>query len=230
VGGEVIAVCRTEESVANLLQRAESAGHSQLLLGIALDLTRGDALEELASRLEAANVWPEGLVNNARAIANLELDSADEISRKSFTDELTLGVVVPYELTTTLAAHPESRLRSVINIASIYGLVAANPHLYDRPTKASPVHYGVTKAALLHLTRELASRLAPRGIRVNAVSFGGVDGRADEAFARRYAGMNPMARMLNDEDLAGPVTFLLSPAASGVTGHNLVVDGGWTVW
>jgi NAD(P)-dependent dehydrogenase (short-subunit alcohol dehydrogenase family) len=79
------------------------------------------------------------------------------------------------------------------------------------------------------LTKELAVRLAGRHIRVNAISFGGVEGRVNEAFKARYAQFCPLGRMLNDNDLAGPVEFLATPASSGVTGHNLVVDGGWTI-
>mgnify|MGYP003739618353 FL=1 len=121
---------------------------------------------------------------------------------------------------------PDSRLSSIVNISSMYGIVAPNPLLYDDGLKNSPVHYGVCKAALIHLTKELAVRLAPRNIRVNAISFGGVEGRVDEAFKSRYARLCPLGKMLTEEDLGGSVEFLASEQSRGITGHNLVVDGG----
>ncbi len=93
-----------------------------------------------------------------------------------------------------------------------------------------PVNYLAAKAAHIHLTHDLAVRLAKKNVRVNCISYGGIEGRVDEAFKERYAQMCPSGRMLNDSDLAGPVMFLLSEAASGVTGHNLVADGGWSLW
>jgi len=112
----------------------------------------------------------------------------------------------------------------------MYGIVTATPALYDDPRNMAPMHYGVAKAALIHLTKEMAVRLAPRGVRVNAVSYGGIEGRADEAFAARYKKLAPLERMLRLDEVHAPVEFLLSAGASGMTGHNLVVDGGWTLW
>ena len=92
------------------------------------------------------------------------------------------------------------------------------------------MHYGVAKAALGQLTRELAVRLSGRGIMVNCVAFGGVEGRVDDACRERYAKLCPSGRMLKEEELPGPVDLLLSSAGSGITGHVLFVDGGWTAW
>jgi NAD(P)-dependent dehydrogenase (short-subunit alcohol dehydrogenase family) len=108
--------------------------------------------------------------------------------------------------------------------------VAANPGLYENPASQSPLHYGVAKAALAHLTRELAVRLAPAGIQVNCIAFGGVEGRVDAEFRQRYAKLCPLGRMLNEGEVAGPVDMLLSDHFTAMTGHVLAVDGGWTIW
>ena len=123
-----------------------------------------------------------------------------------------------------------SRLAKVINIGSQYGLVAVNPHLYSDLSSQSPIHYGVAKAALVHLTKELSVRLASKQIYVNCVAYGGVEGRVNVDFQERYASLCPIGRMLNEDDLNGPIEFLLSDSSSGMTGHTLTVDGGWTLW
>jgi NAD(P)-dependent dehydrogenase (short-subunit alcohol dehydrogenase family) len=123
-----------------------------------------------------------------------------------------------------------SQLRRVVNIGSMYGTVAANTHLYTDPVGQSPLHYSVAKAALSHLTKELAVRLSKNSIQVNCVAFGGVEGRVDDAFKQRYAQLCPMGRMLREDEVVGPVDMLLSDKCSGVTGHTLAVDGGWSIW
>ena len=193
------------------------------------DLAREGAVQQVVSRLSAASFHPTVLINNTRDRAHLEQQADGTIADANFTSELRLGVVVPYELTGALASAPSSALGSVINISSIYGLNVPQLRLYERQQDAPPASYGVAKAALLHLTKELAVRMAPR-VRVNAISYGGVSGRASDAFTKRYEDATPMRTMLGDGDLFGAVNFLAGDAARAVTGHNLVVDGGWTLW
>ena len=93
----------------------------------------------------------------------------------------------------------------------------------------NPAGYSATKGALLSVTRYLSTVLAP-SVRVNAVSPGGVWRGQPEAFVQRYVRKTPMGRMAVEEDLKGAVGFLASDLSAYVTGHNLVVDGGWTAW
>lgn len=119
---------------------------------------------------------------------------------------------------------------SVVNFGSIYGVQAPDFSVYREAAMApSPAHYSASKGAVLNLTRYLASYLGSEGIRVNAVSPGGVFDDQDPAFVERYEANTPLGRMAEPEDVAGAVVYLASDAASYVTGHNLVVDGGWTV-
>ena len=80
------------------------------------------------------------------------------------------------------------------------------------------------------MTKELAVRFAKDGIRVNCIAFGGIDGRVDKNFKDRYSKLTPMGRMLKEEDILGPVDFLLSETSSSITGEVLAADGGWTIW
>ena len=170
------------------------------------------------------------IINNARSIDTLSINEDGTVSRQNFLDEFLLDVVIPYELTMGIHQLKPSRLRSVVNIGSMYGVVAANPSLYEDPVHDSPIHYSVAKAALAHLTRELAVRLAPQDIQVNCVAYGGVEGRVDKKFQDQYARLCPQGRMLSELDITGPIDFLLSASSAAMTGQVLVVDGGWSVW
>jgi NAD(P)-dependent dehydrogenase (short-subunit alcohol dehydrogenase family) len=192
------------------------------------DLASDVGVSSAINQLKTFDVWPTVIVNNARSVETLRVNGDGLTPWEHWHGEFQIGVVAAYQLTMA-CAQSEAPPNSVINISSIYGVTAANRRLYERPDIETSVNYGVVKAGLIHLTKELAVRLAPR-VRVNAVSFGGVRGRASEAFEHRYSELCPGGRMLTDDDVFGPIAFLAGSASSGMTGHNIVVDGGWTVW
>lgn len=118
---------------------------------------------------------------------------------------------------------------SIVNIGSIYGIRAPDFRVYNGTDMTSPVEYSAIKAGIIHLTRYLASYLGRDNIRVNAVSPGGVYNNQPAQFVENYEDRVPLGRMARSEDISGAVVYLLSDAASYVTGHNLVVDGGWSI-
>lgn len=118
---------------------------------------------------------------------------------------------------------------SIIFFASIYGVSGPDMRLYEGTDMANPAGYAASKGGLIQLTRYFATLLAPR-IRVNAISPGGVWRNQPEVFHQRYISRTPLGRMATEEDLKGAVVYLASDLSAYVTGHNLIVDGGWTVW
>ncbi|KAG0163607.1 hypothetical protein DFQ28_005856 [Apophysomyces sp. BC1034] len=118
---------------------------------------------------------------------------------------------------------------SVINIASLYGVVGPDWRLYEGTSMGNPAAYGASKGALIQLTNWLATTLAPH-VRVNTISPGGVWRNQPDVFTQRYIERTPLGRMATEEDFKGAALFLASDLSAYVTGQNIVVDGGWCAW
>lgn len=226
-GNNVIALCFRETS--RVLLEKEFSNDPKLSV-ISIDLMAENAVQNLVKKLLKLGRFPTILINNARNLENMKVENHLEVSREKFLSEFLLGVEIPFELTMGLFKIKNSKLKVVINISSIYGLVVPNLTIYESKNASVPVHYGVAKAALNHLTKELAVRLADHGIRVNAVAFGGVEGRASPQFVNNYSNLSPNQRMLSADDLFGPIEFLISDRCRAITGEVVAVDGGWTLW
>ena len=116
----------------------------------------------------------------------------------------------------------------VINVASDLGVIAPNQNIYDGDVK--PVDYSVTKHAIIGLTKYLSTYFGDKNIRVNAISPGGVYTNQSDDFVERLSKLIPMGRMANKDEYKGAIVFLCSDASSYMNGHNLILDGGRTVW
>lgn len=207
------------------LQELQSLGDG--VYGIAVDFRKCDPVETIMDALEKNNLKVTALVNAARDLSTLAVGEDGEISKDNWLGEYNVDVVFPYQLTRALVeAHP---LKSVVNISSMYGMNSFNPQLYAgvfRPV----LQYACAKAALIHLTKCLAVCLADKKIMVNCISYGGVEGRVDEDFKKRYAQLCPLGRMMSAEEAVPALDFLISGNDRYITGQNIVVDGGWNLW
>lgn len=139
---------------------------------------------------------------------------------------LTSAFVLSQECKTALE---QSGHGSIILFSSIYGMVGPDFRMYEGTHMINPAAYLASKGGMLQLMRYLATFFAPK-IRVNAVSPGGVARDYPEIFNERYRSRVPLGRQASEEDLKGAAAYLASDLSTYVTGHNLVVDGGWTAW
>lgn len=133
---------------------------------------------------------------------------------------------------TMLAAGIKGR---IIQTASIYGVVGPDNRIYEGSDYLggpinTPAVYSASKAAVVGFTKWLATYWAEKGIRVNCLVPGGVSSGQNSEFSQRYAARTPLGRMADADEMAPPLLFLASEASSYVTGHVLMVDGGWTAW
>jgi NAD(P)-dependent dehydrogenase (short-subunit alcohol dehydrogenase family) len=203
------------------------------------DVTDRRSIESAAERIVSELGEPAVLVNNAGVdqppdtggsrsrIADLPIDQ--------FRRMIEVNLLGTFQMTQVIGARMAARgSGSVINIGSLYASVSPDQRFYDHlagdlPFLKSPA-YGASKAAVVNITRYFATLWGSRGVRVNALSPGGVSGAQDDQFKQKYSARVPLGRMAEPRDLKGPLLFLASCASSYVTGHELKVDGGFTAW
>ena len=118
---------------------------------------------------------------------------------------------------------------SVINVASIYGIVGPDPRLYTGLNMFNPSAYAASKGGIVQFTKWCATVLAPE-VRCNAITPGGIFRNQAKEFLERYESRTPLKRMAHEDDFIGATIFLASDLSKYVTGQNIVVDGGFSVW
>ena len=159
--------------------------------------------------------------------------TVDELTAEEFDAANRVNITGTFVLARA-AAQAMSAGGSIVLFASMYGLVAPDPRVYHPPMNPNPIEYGAGKAAIVQMTRYLATAWGPRGIRVNAVAPGPFPNAAVQrehpAFVQRLADRVPLGRVGRQDEIAGAVTFLAADESAYMTGTTLRVDGGWTAW
>ena len=188
----------------------------------------------LIEELKRSGLGLNILVNNAAFVGTSDLPGwgvpFQEQSIETWRRALEVNLTAIFELCQGLLPLLESAQgASVVNIASIYGMYGPDWSLYEGTNMSNPAAYGASKGGLIQLTRWLATTIAP-GVRVNAISPGGVFRNQPEEFVKRYAAKTPLGRMATEDDFRGALAYLASDSSKFVTGQVLQVDGGWGSW
>jgi NAD(P)-dependent dehydrogenase (short-subunit alcohol dehydrogenase family) len=238
-GASVLAIDRPDLQGSQALEALVSRWLDQRLSFVFSDVRNRETLQAACEECKRRWGLPTVLVNNAgidqppkkkgkpRGVEEIPLEENREILEVN-----TLGAFLVSQVFGTEMV--KGKRGSIINIGSLYASVSPDPRFYNHipqdPPFLKPPAYGASKAALVNLTKYLATLWAPYGVRVNALSPGGVLGAQDEEFKRKFCDRVPMGRMATPEDLKGPLVFLASKASAYVTGIELRVDGGFTAW
>jgi NAD(P)-dependent dehydrogenase (short-subunit alcohol dehydrogenase family) len=202
------------------------------------DVTDRESVAAAARRIDGAVGPVDVLVNNAGIDQPPEAAATtyavEDVPLEDFRKTLDVNLVGTFNATQAFGAGMRDRGHgSIVNIGSLYASRAPDPRLYDHlevdPPFLKPAAYGASKAGVVSLTTYFARLWGPYGVRVNAISPGGVAGGQDPEFVRKYTERVPLGRMAEPEDLVGPLLFLASDVSRYVTGQNLRVDGGITV-
>ncbi|NDG26290.1 MAG: SDR family oxidoreductase, partial [Proteobacteria bacterium] len=178
--------------------------------------------------------------NNAAinpAVSDKGLDSSrfEDVTFNDLQRELNVNLIGSVLCSKTFGTHfAQNEGGTIVNISSELAILGPDQRLYQQKdgiqTFFKSAAYGATKAAVLSLTQYLACYWAKNNIRVNAISPGGIENNQNVDFISKYSEKTPMGRMGAPQDLNGALIFLASDSSGYVTGHNLVVDGGWTTW
>ncbi|MCE5341321.1 MAG: SDR family oxidoreductase [Planctomycetaceae bacterium] len=230
------AVALTSRSLSDAKQTAKKLQDKYKTETLPLELDQTD-FEKVSAVVKKASQWKKRidiLVNNAgggsgNGICKL-FDRSPEDIKKMIDVNLTGVIYCCREVGKIMAQQKHGK---IISISSMAALVGRDRRMYERNNLAGqPVDYAAAKAGIIGLTIDLAGYLSPMGINVNCISPGGFERTGmKKGFVKDYSDRTPFGRMGKDGiDLKGAILFLASSASDYVTGHNLVVDGGFSIW
>jgi len=192
-----------------------------------------DERKELRNRVILESSQIDILVNNAAFVGDSKLTGwatdFENQSVETWRRALEVNLVAVFELCQLFNKYMNAGTSSIINIGSIYGFTGPVWELYENTNMSNPAAYAASKGGLIQLTKWLATTLSPN-VRVNTISPGGIQSNQPDVFIQKYANKTPLGRMGEPEDLKGAMLYLASDLSRYVTGHNLVVDGGWSTW
>jgi NAD(P)-dependent dehydrogenase (short-subunit alcohol dehydrogenase family) len=231
LGAFVVVASRNLIKAEGLVRRLNRDADEIRTRHVQLDITQEESIKRCFAEVASAQVRVDVLVNNSYSgtVASL-LDTTPE----SWQSNLDTGLAGPFMcLREVVPLMKAGGGGSVINVASMYGMVSPDQRIYGDTLFQSSPAYAAAKAGLIQLTRYAACEFAKDNIRVNAISpgpFPSIETQKHVKFIKSLCAKNPMGRIGKPSELKGTVAFLASNASSFVTGQNIAVDGGWTAW
>ena len=194
-----------------------------------VDINDKDSIQKILSGIHNKYGRIDAIVNSAYPRNSCYGRDFFDVAYTDFCENINLNLGGYFLMSQQFAAYFANQGKgNIINIASIYGIMAPRFEIYENNNLSMPVEYAVIKAAIIHLTRFMAKRFKGLNIRVNAISPGGILKDQPREFLKKYNAFGCQKGMLDASDVDGALLFLLSDDSSFITGQNLVVDDGWS--
>lgn len=223
-GATVIVASRSLEHNVAFADKLRQQGYQAH--GMQLDISDGESIQRLHDQILKEFGRLDVLVNSALTGRGGSFETQSPADWLENAKGNMVGLFAICQL--FVSDMVQQKKGSIINISSIYGVVANDPTLYEGTTMLQPPSYNFVKAGMINFTRHIANYYGKKGVRANCISPGGYFDNQPQPFVENYCKRVPIGRMLDNEDVKGSVVFLASDASSYVTGVNLMVDGGWT--
>ena len=243
LGCKLILIDINIEKLAAAKSRIESNYPDCKVLTYIIDITDEEEVKRLRNELVKIEIFPNILINNAAIDAKVTGDQIASSRLENFeltawNFELSVGLTGAFIMSKIFGTQMAELNAGgvIINIASDLSVIAPNQTLYEidglpeneQPVK--PITYSVIKAGLVGMTKYLSTYWAKDGIRVNALSPGGVFQNQSPEFVQKLEKLIPMGRMAATDEYRGAIQFLCTDASKYMTGQNIVMDGGRSVW
>ena len=230
-GAVVVIASRNLEKCKETAARISEANAGVEVTALKLDISTRESIKKCFSAVKERHGGIDILVNNAYY-------GASNVIEEMSDEEWNLGIDGALGSTFRCTSEVIPTMREagggvIVNVSSMYGVVSPDRRIYRGTSNANPPNYGAAKAGLIQFSKYCACHLADYRIRVNALSPGPFPSpkvQKTDWFVEELGGKNPMGRIGQPWELKGALLFLCSDASTYVTGHNVVVDGGWTAW
>ncbi len=200
-------------------------------LGFEVEVENKNSVIALKEKVLAAFGRIDGLVTGHQNKTHLIFEPFEDVSEENWDKVVEVNLKGTFLLCQILGTHMANQgSGSIVNIPSTYSVVAPNQNLYKGTKMGCPAAYSASKGGIDALSQYLASYWGAKGVRVNMITPHGVWNNHEEQFEKNFANFSPMQRMSYNHEVAPALIYLLSDAASYVTGNNMLVEGGWTAW
>lgn len=189
--------------------------------------------KNLFSKIKKDHRHIDTIINNAAFVGDNKIEGwsvkLEQQSIKSWRDCFEVNLTSVFEISKELKKLLlKSKYPNIINISSVYGVIAPDFNLYKDSEIFNPAAYSTSKSGLIYLTKWLASYMSPR-IRVNSISLGGIKRKQDKNFVKKYNKTTLLDRMGTEEDIFGSIVFLSTNMSDYITGQNIIIDGGRSI-
>ena len=208
-----------------------SKKHNREMLGFTVDVSCKDSVLELKSQILNKTKIINGLVNAHQNKSHLIFEKFEDLNENNWDKVVQVNLRGTFLMCQIIGSYmAENGGGKIVNLPSTYSVVAPNQNLYKGTHMGCPAAYSASKGGIESLSKYLAAYWASNNIQVNMITPHGVWNNHEKQFEENFAKFSPMERMSYNHEVAGSLIYLLSNASSYVTGDNLLVEGGWTVW